>query len=208
MNQPFLFLLAALLGLSLGGCLPESATDGNPSPWASLENCTLDTSWTSNDGDSFRVNYGTRQFVFRLYAVDCPETSLDFPDRVNEQAAFFRISQEEALAVGHKAAAITAELLGRYPFTVHTKWQDARGRTARFFAFVDVPTAESSIDLGGLLVSQGLARNYGMDSPHPSGLDSAEYRDFLNVSAEAAYRSRLGAWSIQTASVVSATDLR
>jgi hypothetical protein len=43
--------------------------------WVTLTNCHyLDAA--DNDGDSFRVRCGEREFVARLYYVDAPETNL------------------------------------------------------------------------------------------------------------------------------------
>ncbi len=42
-----------------------------------------------SDGDSFHVKAAGKDQIFRLYAVDAPETHDDFPERVKEQQPRF-----------------------------------------------------------------------------------------------------------------------
>lgn len=57
----------------------------NAAEWQKLENCQL-VADEYGDGDSFHVRQGDKDFIFRLYFVDCPETDNRFPERVEEQA--------------------------------------------------------------------------------------------------------------------------
>src|SRR5439155_372289 len=53
--------------------------------WIILENCRL-ISNRANDGDSFHASAGAREYIFRLYMVDAPETDEMNPARLVEQA--------------------------------------------------------------------------------------------------------------------------
>jgi len=127
--------------------------------WVELKGCRI-TDNASNDGDSFHVNHKGREYVFRLYFVDAPETSLLIPDRVSEQADAFGATQEQVLKAGKGAAMFTKKHL-RKDFKVSTRWEDARGisKGGRHYAFVETEGGE---DLGELLLAAGWARSYGM----------------------------------------------
>lgn len=136
-----------------------------------FEGCKfVPTEWA--DGDSFMVELKPgRQEVVRLYFVDCPETSAsDETDqrRVREQSAHFGVVDPKVtLDYGRRAAAETAKLLEK-PFTVHTTFARALGRSAkpRIYAFV---TLADGRDLGEVLVEKGLARSYGVGRTTPDG---------------------------------------
>lgn len=51
--------------------------------WAILENCRLVLN-PANDGDSFHVSNGDKEYIFRLYLVDAPETEGTNPSRLIE----------------------------------------------------------------------------------------------------------------------------
>ncbi len=53
--------------------------------WIVLKNCRL-ISKPANDGDSFHASAGAREYIFRLYMVDAPETDEMNPARLVEQA--------------------------------------------------------------------------------------------------------------------------
>src|SRR5436305_11501665 len=94
--------------------------------WEVLDHCRLmDNPW--NDGYSFHVRYGERKYVFRLYFVDAPEIIATFPQRIEDQAAFFGISTNAVMEVGRDAARFTKDHLAS-EFTVITRWQNARGQ--------------------------------------------------------------------------------
>src|SRR5687768_18475253 len=103
------------------------------------------------DGDSFHVmTSDQRQFVFRLYFVDAPETDTSVKDRVTEQANHFGVTEGEIIKGGESARKFAAEWLKR-GCNVTTRWQSAqgRGRLPRYYAQIDV----NGRDLGELLVS-------------------------------------------------------
>jgi len=52
-----------------------------------------------------------REFIFRLYFVDAPETDSSVKDRVREQAGYFGVSEEEVLQAGAAAKKFAAEWL-------------------------------------------------------------------------------------------------
>ena len=50
-------------------------------PPATLDNCVLVMNRFS-DGDSFHVSAKGKEYIFRLYFVDAPETDAEYPKRV------------------------------------------------------------------------------------------------------------------------------
>lgn len=137
MKRAWAYLLLALV-LTLPGSLRARE------PWQILKNCRYLPN-ASNDGDSFHVQVEAKEYIFRLYFVDTPETDISVAERVTEQAKYFHVEVAQALQIGHEAERFTRQKLSR-PFTVRTCLQDARGRSRlpRYFAFVEV----DSTDLG------------------------------------------------------------
>jgi len=163
--------------------------------WQKLEGCTLiDGKW--KDGDSFHVKSGGKDYIFRLYFVDTPEDESRFPDRIAEQAAYFGISSEKSLKLGHTAADFSTKILSEKPFTVYTLWQDALGASSqqRFYAYVVTDKGP----LCELLVSNGLARIYGKRITLPDGTDSRTYLAKLEALKEKAMALKVGGWGSAT----------
>mgnify|MGYP001328500830 CR=1 FL=1 len=143
------------------------------------------TSWA--DGDSFLVRFTDpatgreREEVFRLYAVDCMETlSAQESDRrrLLEQARHFGVEQPALLiAEGRAATAFVQSRLAR-PFTLHTSFSQAPGRSGkpRYYAFV---TLADGRDLAAELVLRGLARVKGICRETPTGVSRDEYAAHL-----------------------------
>src|SRR5207244_2553764 len=77
-----------------------------------------------NDGDSFRVRGGDKEFTARLYYVDAPETNLRHGDRTHDQSIHFGITLDETMKAGEKAKQRTKELLQK-PFVIWTRWATA-----------------------------------------------------------------------------------
>lgn len=162
-----------------------------------FEGCKLvPTEWA--DGDSFMVELKPgRQEVVRLYFVDCPETSAsDETDqrRVREQSAHFGVVDPKiTLDYGHRAAAETAKLLEK-PFTVHTTFARALGRSAkpRIYAFV---TLADGRDLGEVLVEKGLARSYGVGRTTPDGHNDDDVKARMGDLELQAALLKSGLWS-------------
>ena len=144
-----------------------------------------------NDGDSFHVSVEGHEYIFRLYFVDAPETSAEFRDRVEEQAAYFGITVDQVLQVGELAKQFTREKLTD-SFLVRTCWEDAGGRSRmqRFYAFVQTRTG----DLGEQLVENGLARAHPATAK-PEGLTSAaaEWKNLMKLEHKAK-REKVGGW--------------
>jgi competence protein ComEA len=150
------------------------------------------------DGDSFLVKLPDgKEKVFRLYFVDCIEQTVsDTSDkrRLREQARYFGVSDYQIAADhGKKAAAFTARVLSR-PFTLHTAYADARGRSGkpRYYAFIR--TADGD-DLAQGLLEAGLARAFGMGRETPAGTSRDEWESFLKDLELVAAIGRKGVWA-------------
>ena len=174
-------LLFAVLVASAGARPVPSAK-----PFETFEHCALEPDkWT--DGDSFRVRLPDgRLETFRLYFVDTTE-SRSGGKRSDEQAAYFGLTREGAIALGREAKAFTAHALSK-PFTIQTRWRPVFGPT-RYYAFVH--TTDGS-DLAEMLVRHGLARIYGTRTPTPDGRDSRAYGSAAVGPAAAGQRRRHG----------------
>lgn len=177
----FLLLFLASVAVTQGG-----------QPWVTLKNCHLLPN-ASNDGDSFHVRAENKEYIFRLYFVDAPETDRSIPARVAEQAKYFHVTLQQTLQVGIEAERFTRQKLVR-PFTVRTCNQDARGRSRlpRYFAFVQIENA----DLGELLVANGLARVFGAASDPPDmNTPEVEWHKLEQLERKAK-EQKIGAWGI------------
>ena len=150
----------------------------------------------SNDGDSFVVDAGGRRLHLRLYYVDCLETaagSNSEVDRIIEQQRHFGLADPRAvLEYGEAAARFTKQALSE-PFTVHTGYAMAPGRSAmgRYYAFVETHDGR---DLGGLLVAHGLARIHGKTRTGPGGTTSKDMLHELQDLRDMAMLKRAGMW--------------
>ncbi len=164
MRTALLFLIVAL-----GATQTATAS----SDWDTLRGCRLIPN-EFNDGDSFHVEANGRRYIFRLYHVDAPETSEQIADRVIDQALHFGVTVDEVMRGGDLATAFMERVL-RQPFTVTTRWQNARGMSARPRYYAVVTTAEGK-DLAELLIRSGLARAYGVRARAPRGLTMADYQ--------------------------------
>ena len=179
--------------------LALSCCMATPLPAAELEtieNATLIEAGL-NDGDSFKVQADGKELHLRLYYVDCPETTAGTDaelERIREQQNYFAL--EDAAAVkrfGKQAAAYVRKVLSR-PFTVHTSYAFAPGRSAtgRYYAFIKTRDGR---DLGHLLVEQGLARIHGKKRSDPNGTPRETVLDELQDMRSVAMLNRAGAWA-------------
>jgi competence protein ComEA len=100
---------------------------GASGDWVTLENCRLIPN-PANDGDSFHVVADGKEYLFRLYFVDAPETDAANPARLIEQAKHFGISVPQVIEVGEIAREFTRDKLAE-PFTVFTRMSNAMGRS-------------------------------------------------------------------------------
>lgn len=160
--------------------------------WIVLENC-LFISNPADDGDSFHVSAGAKEYIFRLYLVDAPETDEMTPGRLVQQAKYFEITVPQAIEVGRVAKEFTREKLSE-PFTVFTHMSDAMGqsRIERLYAFVEAKEG----DLGEQLVRNGLARVFGFKAV-PPGLRSARVEtEKLQQLENQARQEKIGGWGV------------
>ncbi len=160
--------------------------------WKTFKDCRYLPN-AANDGDSFHVRAGGKEYIFRLYFVDTPETETSIAERVAEQAKYFHVNIAETLQIGHEAERFTRQKLSK-PFTVRTCLQDARGRSRlpRYFAFVQTDSA----DLGESLVANGLARVYGAASDPPEMDKAAVEWGKLQEYERKAKQQSIGGWGI------------
>jgi DNA uptake protein ComE-like DNA-binding protein len=180
--------LVAVVVLSIAA-VDVSARDQSKN-WIVLKDCRLIPN-PANDGDSFHVSAGEKEYLFRLYLVDAPETDEMIPRRLIDQAKYFSITVPQTIEAGRVAKDFTQKKLSQ-PFTVFTHMSDAMGqsRLERFYAFVE--TKEG--DLGEQLVRNGLARSYGFKSA-PPGLTSSRIEiEKLQQFEDEAKREKIGAW--------------
>jgi DNA uptake protein ComE-like DNA-binding protein len=170
----------------------ELGARGESKDWIVLENCRLIPN-PANDGDSFHVSAGEKEYLFRLYFVDAPETDEMTPRRLVEQAKYFGITVPQAIEVGRAAKEFTREKLSE-PFTVFTHLSDAMGqsRLERFYAYVE--TKEG--DLGEQLVRNGLARIYGFKAAPPGFRNLRVEMEKLQQLENQGRLEKNGAWAI------------
>ncbi|PYJ95390.1 MAG: hypothetical protein DME62_00760 [Verrucomicrobia bacterium] len=168
-----------------------AARDGSKQ-WIVLNNCRLIAN-PANDGDSFHASAGAKEYIFRLYMVDAPETDEMTPGRLVEQANYFGISVPQAIEVGRAATEFTREKLSE-PFIVFTHMSDAMGqsRLERFYAYVQTKDG----DLGGQLVRNGLARIYGFKAAPPGLRNLRVEMEKLQQLENAAKQEKIGAWGV------------
>ena len=150
-----------------------------------------------NDGDSFKVNTVDGELHLRLYYVDCLETAsgsnADFK-RLGEQQDYFGLNDRHAVVgFGNDAAEYVNQKLSR-PFTVHTSYARALGRSAvsRYYAFIETHDGH---DLGHLLVENGLARIHGKTRPSPNGTPSETVIKELEDLEAVAMLKQVGIWA-------------
>jgi endonuclease YncB( thermonuclease family)/predicted flap endonuclease-1-like 5' DNA nuclease len=173
---------------------PALVNLGARDDWTVLENCRF-ISNPADDGDSFHASAGAKEYIFRLYLADAPETDEMIPGRLVEQAKYFGITVPQAIEVGRVAKEFTREKLSQ-PFTVLTRWKGAMGRSKmeRFYAFVQTKDG----DLSEQLVRNGLARNYGFRAAPPGLRNSRLEVEKLQQLEDQARQEKIGAWGINS----------
>lgn len=192
-NTQFAFGAALLIGLIFGALCALAADSQQPaSAWITLSGCRSMPE-EARDGDSFHVMTSDhRQFIFRLYFVDAPETDKSVSERVREQAQHFGVSEHEILKAGETAKRITGEWL-KYPFSVTTRWQSAGGRSRlpRYYGQINA----AGCDLGELLISNGWARAKGTVAILPGLTRAREHQERLRKLEAEAKAQRRGLWA-------------
>jgi len=167
------------------------ATSGSAAEkWMVIHDCRLIAN-AANDGDSFHVRGGGREYLARLYFVDAPESSMQVPARVREQAGWFGTTEKRVLEQGALASARVAEWLDQ-PFTLYTQLIDAGGasRTPRVFAMVRIGDRY----LCELLVENGLARIYGIRRHLHDGTSRWDHVHKLEALEKKAKAAGAGIW--------------
>ena len=181
------------------------ATDGKgkEKDWITLDHCQLIPN-KANDGDSFHVRANDNEYLVRLYFVDAPETASVGPERLIEQAEYFRVSVPQVIEVGLDAKKFVESELSE-PFTVITRLAGGLGRSKiqRIYGFVRTKDG----DLGEQLVANGLARIHGTTAAPPGGSTSAAELEKLAQLENEAKRRKVGGWGLteQSPSVAGAS---
>jgi len=186
-RRPMAGRLGRMLGV--GWCALAVLTLPARAQWRTLPKAHLDET-RFFDGDSFTLVTARSTRVYRLYFVDAPETDLEFPDRVKEQADYFGISVEAALRIGHAAKEFVREFM-RDGVTVYHRRQDAGGRTPRYFAII---RSGDGRYLCEALVEAGLARIHGLGTDLPDGTPEAKHWAKLRAAERRARAAGVGAW--------------
>lgn len=181
-----LLIVALLLGVFAAGVSADARKE-----WVKLTDCRYVEN-PDNDGDSFHVSGGEKEFTARLYYVDAPETNLRQGDRTHDQSLHFGITLDETMKSGEKAKQRTKELLQK-PFVIWTRWATAggRGRESRYYVIVEI----DGKSLGEILVTEGLARVKGVAPKLPSEEKGKAYMERLDDLESAAREKHLGAWA-------------
>jgi endonuclease YncB( thermonuclease family)/predicted flap endonuclease-1-like 5' DNA nuclease len=176
----------------LCAALVDVGARGESKDWIVFENCRLIPN-PANDGDSFHVSAGTKEYILRLYLVDAPETDEMTPGRLVEQAKYFGIGVPQTIEVGQAAKEFTREKLSQ-PFIAFTHMSDALGqsRLERFYAFVETKQG----DLGEQLVRNGLARIHGYKAAPPGLRNSRVELQKLQLFEQQARQEKIGAWGV------------
>jgi competence protein ComEA len=185
-------LACAALGLLAN--TPLAGADG--APFTRLADAVL-VEQSGNDGDSFLIEAKGRRIRIRLYFVDTPEIEATWDvdvRRVREQMRYFGLPDERrVIEYGQQAAAFVRGRLAR-AFEVHTSFASALGRSPDNRVYAFVRTADG-LDLGELLVREGLARAYGVGREMPDGTSRDEMRAHLADLEAAAMLKRAGIWA-------------
>ncbi len=172
----------------------EASKTTSTSKWVTLSDCRFFPN-DSNDGDSFHVICSQREFIFRFYFVDAPETDNDYPDRVREQCKYFGVTREENFKIAEETKKFLVAAL-KNKFVVKTRWQNAMGRSRlpRYYAFVEI----GGKDLASVLISRGLARAKGTVAILPDGTPAKDHMAKLKKLESEAKAKHLGIWALST----------
>ena len=151
----------------------------------------------ANDGDSFLVEANGEKYRVRLYFVDCPETTSSSKSdlrRLREQARYFGLPNEKfVIQFGEEAKEFVESALAK-PFTLHTAFASALGRSSKGRIYAFVYTAEGN-DLLSALIQNGLARTHGVGRKTPDGIYRDEMIESLRDQEISAMLKRVGIWS-------------
>ncbi len=178
---------------------PETKTAGALNGYDRLDGCWV-VDHRNNDGDSFWVRHGEREFELRLYYVDTAEKYLsdryeNQRQRVAEQARDFGgLSIDQTVELGKAAKLYTARLLEGKTFTVYTKWERVYDGE-RFYGWVELPDTDGEY-LSERLIERGLGRIHTKGEPSPDGASYRQYKAHLEKLERAARDADRGAWGL------------
>lgn len=151
----------------------------------------------SNDGDSFLVDAEGKLLHVILYFVDYPETSISSKNDallVQEQTRYFGLpGAEHTIHFGNEAKTFVERILAK-PFTVHTAFASAMGRSSKGRVYAFITTSDGN-DLASLLVKNGFARNNGVGMKTLNRKLCDEMFETLNDLEISAILKRAGIWS-------------
>jgi len=191
LNKLLIKILFLTAVLTFGGILPSYAADLQMFSNVRLVNNP------ANDGDSFFVEADGKTYHVRLYFVDCPETSTSSKSdaqRVREQARYFGLSPATRIIhFGNEAKTFIERILTK-PFTVHTAFASALGRSAKGRVYVFIITADGD-GLASLLVKNGLARTHDIGRKTPNGIPRNEMIERLRDIETSGMLKHIGIWS-------------
>ncbi len=190
--MPRIWHLIVIALVVVGTPWPSSAAQRRQ--WVALTDCRY-VAAKDNDGDSFRVRCGDKEFSLRLYFVDTPEPNLRYPERTREQSAYFGVTLDETIKAGAEATAAVRATL-QEPFVVRTRWSTmaGRGRETRYLSLVEVG-GERLVEV---LINRGLARTRGIFVKLPTGEKGKVYAERLESLEREARQKRVGLWAHAT----------
>ena len=114
--------------------------------------------------------------------------------RVREQTRYFGLSQAvRTIHFGNEAKTFVERILAK-PFTVHTAFASALGRSAKGRVYGFITTTDGD-DLASLLVKNGLARTHGIGRKTPNGIPRNEMIERLRDIETSAMLKHIGIWS-------------
>lgn len=182
----------------------EAASPSKLGVWDKMQGAQIVEN-KGNDGDSFHVQAGGRDFELRLYFVDTPESYLSDRyekqrERVEDQSHDLGdLTLEQTVELGQEAKAFTKELLEAGSFTVYTYWEPVY-EGDRYYAFVELSDGS---DLASRIVEKGLGRIHTKgpgtkEKPvlTPRGQSYYQARDQLLALERKAKDAKLGAWGL------------
>lgn len=174
-------------------CAVASAVAARATPagaqWTTIRNARLDET-CFYDGDSFELFTARSRRVYRLYFVDAPETDNSFPDRVQEQAKYWRIPPDRIPQLGEEARRFAREFM-KDGVVVHHRREDAGGRGDRTFAWIE----SDGRGLDEALVEAGLARVFGKGVHLPDSTPEDRHWARLRAAERRAREARVGGWA-------------
>ncbi|MCX7713053.1 MAG: helix-hairpin-helix domain-containing protein [Chthoniobacterales bacterium] len=153
------------------------------------------------DGDSFYVeilrNGNPEKLLVRLYFADAPECDAGMEAdrrRIVEQMRYFGVQTPQIVLNFGRLARDRREQLLAEPFTVHTSFARAPGRSGAIRVYAMITTSKNQ-DLAAILIREGLARAQGVARATPDEISAEEYATQMADLEAGAMLSRKGIWA-------------